>query len=162
MVADHHPREGGEDRREGDCPRSLRRLPDGRGRGPARHVRPHPRHDRRSATTRARTLLTAGSIRTRRATGEVRPCRCKMGRNCAAGAGHGGRGGEFAAAEAIAAPFRLPVGLGSGYPAVNRGRMGRPSGKSELTEIGRRRKWSIFCRSSFASSSDGAKKKLLT
>jgi hypothetical protein len=45
LVADHHAREGGEDRREGDRPRPLRRLADGRGRRAARPVPAHPRHD---------------------------------------------------------------------------------------------------------------------
>ena len=54
-------------------------------------------------------MLTAEVFGTGRTTGEVRPPRCKMGRNRAAGAHQGGRGGEHAAMEAAIAPFRLPL-----------------------------------------------------
>jgi hypothetical protein len=74
-------------------------------------------------------MLMAERIRTRRATGEVCPRCCKMGRNCAAWAGRGGQGDEFAAVEAVAMPFRLPVEPESGYFCVKQGRMGRLSGK---------------------------------
>ena len=80
-------------------------------------------------------MLTAGADRSGQTKGEVCPRRCKTGENRAAEAGHGRQVGDFAAAEAIAAPFRLPVGLGAGYSGVNQGQMGRPSGKYQLKEL---------------------------
>ena len=77
-------------------------------------------------------MLTAEGVRTRRTIGEVCPRCCKMGWKRAVGVGHGGQGGEFAAAEAITALLRLPVGLRSGYSSVDHGRMGRLSGKCRL------------------------------
>lgn len=77
-------------------------------------------------------MLMAGSISTRRMTDEVRPPRCKMGWSRASGADPGGRGGDFAVAAAIAAPFRLPVVLGSDYSRGNQGRMGRHLGNVGL------------------------------
>jgi hypothetical protein len=73
-------------------------------------------------------MLMAGSIATRRMTGEVRPNRSKMGRNRAAGGHYHGRGGGFAAMEAVAMPIHLQVGLESGYSAVNHVRMAPLSG----------------------------------
>jgi len=46
-------------------------------------------------------MLTDIGIRTWPVTGEVRPHRYKMGRNRAAGAGHGCRVGDFAATDVI-------------------------------------------------------------
>jgi len=77
-------------------------------------------------------MLTAEVIGTGRTTGEVRPARCKMGWNCAAGAGQGSRSGHYAAMEATVAPCCVPVGLDFGYSAVSRGRMGLPYGKCQL------------------------------
>jgi hypothetical protein len=61
-----------------------------------------------------------------RATGEVRPPRCEMSWNRAAGDHQGGRGGDHAAMAASITPFRIPVGLEFGYSGVNQGRVGRP------------------------------------
>lgn len=66
-------------------------------------------------------MLTDGADRTGRATGAVHLHHCEAGWNRAAEAGHGGQAGDFSVAEAVAEPFRLPVGLGSGYSGVNRG-----------------------------------------
>ena len=77
-------------------------------------------------------MLTAEVIGTGRTTGEVRPARCKIGWNCAAGAGQGSRDGDYPAMEATVAPCCLPVGLDFGYSAVSRGRMGLPYGKCRL------------------------------
>lgn len=79
-------------------------------------------------------MLMAGSIGTRRTTGEVRPLRRKMGWNRAEGAHQGGRGGDFAAVAAIAAPSRLPVGPEFDYSTVNHGWMGRSYGKCRLIQ----------------------------
>ena len=127
-----HARQGGEDRREGHRPRPLRRLPDGRGRGAARPVPPHPRHDRRSATTGTGAMLTTRGFSKVGSTGEMRPPRCKMGWNRAAGDHQGGRGGDHAAMDAAIAQFGLLVGPEFGYSGVSQGRMGRPSGKCRL------------------------------
>ncbi len=56
-------------------------------------------------------MLAAEVIGTGRTTGEVRPARCKIGWNCAAGAGQGSRDGDYPAMEATVAPCCLPVGL---------------------------------------------------
>lgn len=82
-------------------------------------------------------MLTAGNICTTRMTGNVRLPRCETGWNRVAGDHQGGRGGDHAAAEAVATAFRLPVGPESGYPAVNRERMGRPYGKCRFIELDR-------------------------
>ena len=81
-------------------------------------------------------MLTAEVIGTGRTTGEVRPARCKIGWNCAAGAGQGSRDGDYAAMEATVAPCCLPVGLDFGYSAVSRGRMGLPYGKCQFIAFG--------------------------
>lgn len=80
-------------------------------------------------------MLTAGRIGTGRAMGEVCPRRCKVGGSRAAGAGQGGQDDEFAPAEAVALPFRLPVAPESGYVGVKRGRMGRLSGKCRINRL---------------------------
>lgn len=80
-------------------------------------------------------MLTAGADRPGRTTGEVCSHRCKTGWNRAVEAGHGGRGGDFAAAETITAPFRLPAGLGLGYSARHGGLIGHPSGKCRLKSV---------------------------
>jgi hypothetical protein len=91
-------------------------------------------------------MLTAEVIGTGRTTGEVRPARCKMGWNCAAGAGQGSRDGDYAAMEATVAPCCLPVGLDFGYSAVSRGRMGLPYGKCQINVSGLARlPMAIFC-----------------
>jgi hypothetical protein len=74
-------------------------------------------------------MLIAGSVGKRRMTGEVCPLHRKTSWDRASGVDLGGRGRDFAAAAAIAAPFRLPVGPEFGYSDVNQGRMDRPYGK---------------------------------
>lgn len=74
-------------------------------------------------------MLTVGSIRMRRATGEVRPRRREIGWKPAIGANLGCRGDDHAAAEAIVPPCRLLGGPETGYSAINQARMGRLSGK---------------------------------
>ena len=74
-------------------------------------------------------MLTAEVIGTGQTTGEVRPPRCKMGWNRAAGAGQGSRDGDYAPMEATVAPFCLPVRLDFGYSAVSRGRTCAANGK---------------------------------
>ena len=94
-------------------------------------------------------MLTAGSIDTRRDTGEVCPRSGKMSRNRAVGAGHGGQGGKIAVAKDDTAPFRLPVGLGSDYPVVNQGRMDRLSGKCRFSFGASGSIWRAFRRLRF-------------
>jgi uncharacterized protein len=65
----------------------------------------------------------------------MRPARCKMGWNCAAGDGRGSRDGDYAAMEATVASCCLPVGLDFGYSAVSRGRMGLPYGKCRFNMV---------------------------
>lgn len=68
-------------------------------------------------------ICTAPRVLSRRAVSEASPF---------PDSAHGGRSKShrrFRIAAAIAAPFRPPVGLGSGYPVANRRRMGRPNGK---------------------------------
>jgi len=77
-------------------------------------------------------MLTARGFRSVGSTGEIRPPRCKMGLNRAAGGHEGSRGGDYAAMAATIAAFRLPVGPEFGYSGVNQGRMGRPYGKCQL------------------------------
>ncbi len=47
LVADLAARDGGQDRRQGRHPRTIRRLPDGRAGAATRDVPPHPEDDRR-------------------------------------------------------------------------------------------------------------------
>jgi hypothetical protein len=77
-------------------------------------------------------MLTVEVVCTRRMTGEVRPNRSKTGRSRAAGGRFRGRDCSFAAMQAVAMPSHLPVGLESGYSAVNQERIDRLSGKCRL------------------------------
>jgi hypothetical protein len=61
VVADQPAGEAGEDRRQGCAPRSLRSLPDDRGRGAERTVRAIPAADRRAATTAGLSVGSNGA-----------------------------------------------------------------------------------------------------
>lgn len=80
-------------------------------------------------------MLTVDVVGTERTTGNVRPNRSKMGWKRVPGDHQGGRGGKFAAAEAVTTAIHLPIGRKFGYSAVNRGRIGRLSGKCLLMVI---------------------------
>jgi hypothetical protein len=84
----------------------------------------------------ASAMLMAGSAGKRRMTGEVRPPRCRMGRNRASGADPGSQGDDFGKVETIAMPFRLPVGPDLGYSCVDQGRMDSSYGKCRLIQGG--------------------------
>ncbi len=79
-------------------------------------------------------MLTAKGIGTGRTTGDVRPPWDEMAGNRPVEASHGVHGGHHAAAEAIAAPFRLPLGMEPSYSIIYQGRIGRLSGKCRLIE----------------------------
>ena len=74
-------------------------------------------------------MLTVDVVGTGRTTGDVRPNRSKMGWKRVPGDHQGGRGGKFAAAEAVTTAIHLSIGRKFAYSAVNRGRFGRLSGK---------------------------------
>ena len=73
MVADQPAGEGGEDRREGDRPRSLRDLPNGGSRRAVPAVRPHPGADRKATSARPRPMLTLEGGNARQPEVEPRP-----------------------------------------------------------------------------------------
>lgn len=77
-------------------------------------------------------MLTVDVVGTGRTTGNVRPNRSKMGWKRVPGDHQGGRGGKFAAAEAVTTAIHLSIGRKFAYSAVNRGRIGRLSGKCLL------------------------------
>ncbi len=58
----------------------------------------------------------------------------KIGGNRVVGAGHEGWGRESAGVEAIAAPFRLPLGVDPDYPTHYQGPMGRSNGKCRFNQ----------------------------
>ena len=80
-------------------------------------------------------MLTVDVVGTGRTTGNVRPNRSKMGWKRVPGDHQGGRGGKFAAAEAITTAIHLSIGRKFAYSAVNRGRIGRLSGKCLLIQV---------------------------
>ena len=80
-------------------------------------------------------MLTTRGFSKVGSTGEMRPPRCKMGWNRAAGDHPGDRGGDHAAMDAAIAQFGLLVGPEFGYSGVSQGRMGRPSGKCRFNMI---------------------------
>ena len=59
MVADHAAREADQDRREGGPARSIRHVPDGRGRNPEKPVRGNPATDRRLAAEASADMTPA-------------------------------------------------------------------------------------------------------
>ncbi len=63
---------------------------------------------------------------------DLRPRCRKMGRNRAAGADPDRRSDDYAATDAIATTFHLPVGPESGYFGVCNGWMGHPYGECRL------------------------------
>ena len=77
-------------------------------------------------------MLTAGWIRTRQATGEVRSGSSEMSQNRADEASHGGRVDDHGAAEAATVTIRLLAGPDVGYPAIKQGRFGRSNGKCRI------------------------------
>ena len=79
-------------------------------------------------------MLTAGWIRTRQATGEVRSGSSEMSQNRADEASHGGRVDDHGAAEAATVTIRLLAGPDVGYPAIKQGRFGRSNGKCRLIQ----------------------------
>ena len=66
-------------------------------------------------------MLTADVVGTGRTTGDVRPNRSKMGWKRVPGDHQGGRGGKFAAAEAVATAIHLPIGRKFYYPLIGGG-----------------------------------------
>jgi len=72
MVADQPARKADQDRREGREPRSLRDLPDGRGRGVGANVRRHPVADRPTAGTTHTSMRGAWSDVRQTTAAEVR------------------------------------------------------------------------------------------
>src|SRR5262249_52280979 len=70
--------EGGEDRREGDRPRSLRDLPNGGSRRAVPAVRPHPGADRKATSARPRPMLTLEGGNARQLGGRAAP-ECVLG-----------------------------------------------------------------------------------
>ena len=85
-------------------------------------------------------MLTAGWIRTRQATGEVRSGSSEMSQNRADEASHGGRVDDHGAAEAATVTIRLLAGPDVGYPAIKQGRFGRSNGKCRFSVSGR---WNV-------------------
>ena len=80
-------------------------------------------------------MLTAGWIRTRQATGEVRSGSSEMSQNRADEASHGGRVDDHGAAEAATVTIRLLAGPDVGYPAIKQGRFGRSNGKCRMIDL---------------------------
>ena len=72
VVADQPARKAEQDRREGREPRSLRDLPDGRGRGVGANVRRHPVADRPAAGTTHASMRGAWSDVRQTTAAEVR------------------------------------------------------------------------------------------
>ena len=83
-------------------------------------------------------MLTVDVVGTGRTTGNVRPNRSKMGWKRVPGDHQGGRAGKFAAAEAVTTAIHLQIGRKFAYSAVNRGRIGRLSGKCLLRYVCRK------------------------
>lgn len=74
-------------------------------------------------------MLTEGSGRAKQATGEVRPHSGKTSEVVTSEVWHRGQADDAAATDVVATRYTASKKTWSGYSAVNRGRMGRLSGK---------------------------------